>query len=106
MAFCRHRGGRLPPLPRRSDGHPDGRHRRVRPRRRKDRRRRPRVRRPSWLTPVPGENAGTRRVAMAVSGMRGWAAVTGVAERKPTRWTDGETTIDMAARIGVDAIAD
>jgi acetyl-CoA acetyltransferase len=38
--------------------------------------------------------------------MRGWAAVTGVAERKPTRWTDGETTIDMIARIGVEAIAD
>jgi 3-oxoacyl-[acyl-carrier-protein] synthase III len=43
---------------------------------------------------------------MARDGMRGWAAVTGVAERKPTRWTDGETTIDMAARIGVEAIAD
>jgi acetyl-CoA C-acetyltransferase len=43
---------------------------------------------------------------MAGDGMRGWAAVTGVAERKPTRWTDGETTIDMAARIGVAAIAD
>jgi acetyl-CoA C-acetyltransferase len=38
--------------------------------------------------------------------MRGWAAVTGVAERKPTRWTDGETTIDMLATIGVAAIAD
>ena len=38
--------------------------------------------------------------------MRGWAAVTGVAERKPTRWTDGETTIDMTAKIGVQAIAD
>ena len=38
--------------------------------------------------------------------MRGWAAVTGVAERKPTRWTDGETTIDMTAKIGVEAIAD
>lgn len=43
---------------------------------------------------------------MARDGMRGWAAITGVAERKPTRWTDGETTIDMTARIGVDAIAD
>ncbi len=43
---------------------------------------------------------------MARDGMRGWAAVTGVAERKPTRWTDGETTIDMVARIGVEAIAD
>ena len=43
---------------------------------------------------------------MAHEGMRGWAAVTGVAERKPTRWTDGETTIDMTARIGVEAIAD
>ena len=41
-----------------------------------------------------------------MSGVRGWAAVTGVAERKPTRWTDGETTIDMFARIGVEAIAD
>jgi acetyl-CoA C-acetyltransferase len=41
-----------------------------------------------------------------VSGVRGWAAVTGVAERKPTRWTDGETTIDMFARIGVQAIED
>ena len=29
-----------------------------------------------------------------------------MAERKPTRWTDGETTIDMTARIGVEAIAD
>jgi acetyl-CoA acetyltransferase len=43
---------------------------------------------------------------MARDGMRGWAAVTGVAERKPTRWTDGETTIDMVAKIGVEAIAD
>jgi acetyl-CoA acetyltransferase len=43
---------------------------------------------------------------MAAGDGRGWAAVTGVAERKPTRWTDGETTIDMAARIGVQAIAD
>jgi acetyl-CoA C-acetyltransferase len=43
---------------------------------------------------------------MAGDGVRGWAAVTGVAERKPTRWTDGETTIDMTARIGVQAIAD
>ena len=43
---------------------------------------------------------------MAAGGVRGWAAVTGVAERKPTRWTDGETTIDMTARIGVQAIAD
>jgi acetyl-CoA acetyltransferase len=42
----------------------------------------------------------------ATAGMRGWAAVTGVAERKPTRWTDGETTVDMFARIGVAAIAD
>ena len=41
-----------------------------------------------------------------MSGMRGWAAVTGVAERKPTRWTEGETTIDMFARIGVQAVAD
>jgi acetyl-CoA C-acetyltransferase len=39
-------------------------------------------------------------------GVRGWAAVTGVAERKPTRWTDGETTVDMLAHIGVAAIAD
>jgi acetyl-CoA C-acetyltransferase len=38
--------------------------------------------------------------------VRGWAAVTGVAERKPTRWTDGETTIDMLAKTGVAAIAD
>jgi acetyl-CoA C-acetyltransferase len=43
---------------------------------------------------------------MADNGMRGWAAVTGVAERKPTRWTDGETTIDMTAQIGVQAIND
>lgn len=43
---------------------------------------------------------------MAGTGMRGWAAVTGVAERKPTRWTDGETTLDMISRIGVAAIAD
>jgi acetyl-CoA C-acetyltransferase len=43
---------------------------------------------------------------MAHESMRGWAAVTGVAERKPTRWTDGETTIDMTAKIGVEAIAD
>ena len=43
---------------------------------------------------------------MPTNGTRGWAAVTGVAERKPTRWTDGETTIDMTARIGVEAIAD
>lgn len=41
-----------------------------------------------------------------MTGVRGWAAVTGVAERKPTRWTDGETTIDMFARIGVQAVAD
>src|SRR6478752_5345830 len=40
------------------------------------------------------------------SSVRGWAAVTGVAERKPQRWTDGETTVDMLARIGVQAIAD
>src|SRR5215217_5159873 len=40
------------------------------------------------------------------SSMRGWAAVTGVAERKPERWTDGETTIDMLAKIGVQAITD
>ena len=46
------------------------------------------------------------RQGRQVSGVRGWAAVTGVAERKPTRWTDGETTIDMFARIGVQAIAD
>lgn len=39
-------------------------------------------------------------------GVRGWAAVTGVAERTPTRWTDGETTIDMLAKIAVEAIAD
>ena len=38
--------------------------------------------------------------------MRGWAAVTGVAERKPERWTDGETTLDMLSTIGVAAIAD
>ena len=50
----------------------------------------------SWLR-SPRE----RGTAMAGNGMRGWAAVTGVAERKPTRWTDGETTIDMTARIGV-----
>src|SRR6516165_9190882 len=43
---------------------------------------------------------------MTGNGMRGWAAVTGVAERKPTRWTDGETTIDMTAKIGVEAITD
>lgn len=43
---------------------------------------------------------------MTRAGVRGWAAVTGVAERKPTRWTDGETTIDMLARIGTAAIAD
>jgi acetyl-CoA C-acetyltransferase len=43
---------------------------------------------------------------MARDGMRGWAAVTGVAERKPTRSTDGETTLDMLAKIGVEAIAD
>ena len=43
---------------------------------------------------------------MTGNGMRGWAAVTGVAERKPTRWTDGETTIDMTAKIGAQAIAD
>jgi len=43
---------------------------------------------------------------MAGNGMRGWAAVTGVAERKPARWTDGETTIDMTAQIGVQAITD
>src|SRR5215211_7085526 len=40
------------------------------------------------------------------SSMRGWAAVTGVAERKPARWTDGETTLDMLSTIGVAAIAD
>src|SRR4051812_50192023 len=43
---------------------------------------------------------------MSEQSVRGWAAVTGVAERKPTRWTDGETTIDMLAKIGVEAIAD
>jgi acetyl-CoA acetyltransferase len=41
-----------------------------------------------------------------VSGLRGSAAITGVAERRPTRWTDNETTLDMFARIGVEAIAD
>jgi acetyl-CoA acetyltransferase len=41
-----------------------------------------------------------------MSGVNGWAAVTGLAERKPTRWTDNETTIDMFARIGVEAVAD
>ncbi len=41
-----------------------------------------------------------------LSGVRGWAAVTGVAERKPTRWTDGETTMDMFARTGLEAVAD
>lgn len=41
-----------------------------------------------------------------MSGVRGWAAVTGVAERKPTRWTDGETTMDMFAQAALEAIAD
>ena len=41
-----------------------------------------------------------------MAGMRGWAAVTGVAERKPTRWTDGETTVDMFAKIGIEAVRD
>ena len=38
--------------------------------------------------------------------MRGWAAVTGVAELKPTRWTLGETTMGMFARTALAAVAD
>ncbi|MEA3214344.1 MAG: acetyl-CoA C-acetyltransferase [Acidimicrobiia bacterium] len=38
--------------------------------------------------------------------LRGAAAITGIAERKPTRWTDGETTLDMFSRIAVGAVED
>ena len=38
--------------------------------------------------------------------MRGWAAVTGVAELKPSRWTRGETTMGMFARTAMAAVAD
>lgn len=38
--------------------------------------------------------------------LRGAAAITGIAERKPTRWTDGETTLDMFSRIAVAAVED
>jgi acetyl-CoA acetyltransferase len=38
--------------------------------------------------------------------LRGSAAVVGVAELKPSRWTDGDTTIDLFTRVGLAAIAD
>ncbi|MFN0092219.1 MAG: thiolase family protein [Acidimicrobiales bacterium] len=38
--------------------------------------------------------------------LRGSAAVVGVGELKPSRWTDGETTIGMFAKVGMQAIED
>ncbi|MFN0027042.1 MAG: thiolase family protein [Acidimicrobiales bacterium] len=38
--------------------------------------------------------------------LKGTAAVTGVAELKPTRWTDDETTIGLFTQVGLQAIAD
>ena len=38
--------------------------------------------------------------------LRGSAAVVGVAELKPTRWTDNVSTIDLFTRVGLQAIAD
>lgn len=38
--------------------------------------------------------------------LRGSAAVVGVAELKPSRWTDGVTTIDLFTKVGLQAVAD
>lgn len=38
--------------------------------------------------------------------LRGKAAITGVAEFKPSRYTEGETTLGMLAKVAADAIAD
>ncbi len=38
--------------------------------------------------------------------VRGTAAVVGVAELKPTRWTDNVSTIDLFTQVGLAAIAD
>ena len=38
--------------------------------------------------------------------LRGKAAIVGVAEFKPTRYTEGETTLGMLAKVAMDAIAD
>jgi acetyl-CoA acetyltransferase len=38
--------------------------------------------------------------------LRGRAAIVGLAERRPTRYTEGETTLGMLARIAAEAIAD
>jgi acetyl-CoA acetyltransferase len=38
--------------------------------------------------------------------LRGSAAVVGVAELKPSRWTDNVTTIDLFTQVGLAAIAD
>ncbi|MGH9137553.1 MAG: thiolase family protein [Acidimicrobiales bacterium] len=38
--------------------------------------------------------------------LRGAAAVIGLAERAPSRYTDGETNLDVLAGVGVDAIRD
>ncbi|MPY96193.1 MAG: thiolase family protein, partial [Acidimicrobiia bacterium] len=38
--------------------------------------------------------------------LRGSAAVVGVAELKPSRWTEGETTIGLLTQVGLDAVAD
>ncbi len=38
--------------------------------------------------------------------LRGKAAITGVSEFKPSRYTEGETTLAMLARVAGDAIAD
>lgn len=38
--------------------------------------------------------------------MRGQAAIVGIAELKPSRWTQGETTIGMMAKVGMQAVRD
>src|SRR5574339_516912 len=38
--------------------------------------------------------------------LRGKAAIVGVAEFKPSRYTEGETTLGMIAKVAADAIAD
>ncbi|MEZ5261163.1 MAG: thiolase family protein [Acidimicrobiales bacterium] len=38
--------------------------------------------------------------------LKGSAAVVGVAELKPSRWTDGVTTIDLFTKVGLQAVAD
>ncbi len=38
--------------------------------------------------------------------LRGQAAIVGIAERKPTRFTEGETTLGMLAKVTMEAVAD